>query len=125
MGAGKRDLTVGDGLVRRWQRCVVMNPMAKARGLQLTRCRVSAYGCMTSARQDCSCREYNAEALTLDILPWRRFPPGTANVQLETCCLNRLLRRAGVPEHTTSIAQARESGAYPSPKGRGLRATKK
>ena len=75
-----------------------MNPMAKARGLQLARNdKAAASGCMTAARQGrnpaaCASSEawrcnrgLGARLLTLDILPWQRFLPGTASVQLVMC----------------------------------------
>ena len=114
-----------------------MTPMAKARGLQLARNdKAAASGCMTAARQSrnpaaCASSEawarnrgLGARLLTLDILPRRRFPPGTRRMfsSQGAVLLNRLLRRSGVPEHIGSVPQQKGDGASPMPEGRGLRA---
>lgn len=69
---------------------------------------------MTEARQNCSCRGYNAEALTLDILPWRRFPLGTSACSVGNVLLNRPLRLSGVPEHTGNIPHKRRAALPPA-----------
>jgi TPR repeat protein len=112
-----------------------MNPMAKARGLQLARNdKAAAYGCMTSARQGrnpAACASSEAWMRNRGLNPsvdvghftLATFPASNpSNVQLARCGANRCPRHAGVPKHASSVPQHRGGGAYPMPKGRGLRA---
>ena len=113
-----------------------MNPMAKARGLQLARNdNAAAYGCMTAARQNRSsaaCASSDAWMrnrgvhpsvdvghFTLATLPARNPP----HVQFSRCSAAITVRSAEAEclEQTDSVPQ-KGDGAYPMPEGRGLRA---
>jgi len=119
-------------------RQAVMNPMAKARGVQLARNdQAAACGGMTSARQR------RTPAAWAPSRAWVRsgggtpsggrgtFYPGDGSRQDPAACavfqvpparLTRCPQRTGVPEHTGTLPRDAEAALTPLPQARGLRA---